>query len=97
MAWSPGWTEGWKAKLTGGPGKTSVRAGFGLFYNPIEQLVLEQFSAEPPFGGSSIPFEHATSIYRSNFNLAEMRQIHLDLSSIKPLRRRVPSIPARRT
>jgi len=35
-------------------GKTSIRAGFGLFYNPIEQLVLEQFSAEPPFGGSPL-------------------------------------------
>src|SRR6202162_6442471 len=53
IAWSPAWTEGWLAKLTGGPGKSSVRAGFGLFYNPIEQLVLEQFSAEPPFGGST--------------------------------------------
>jgi hypothetical protein len=39
--------------LTGGPGKTSIRAGWGIFYNPIEQLVLEQFSAEPPFGGST--------------------------------------------
>jgi len=36
----------------GNSGKTSIRAGWGLFYNPIEQLVLEQFSAEPPFGGS---------------------------------------------
>jgi hypothetical protein len=27
--------------------------GWGMFYNPIEQLVLEQFSAEPPFGGSN--------------------------------------------
>ena len=45
IAWSPGKS-----------GKTSVRAGWGLFYNPIEQLVLEQFSAEPPFGGSSFPF-----------------------------------------
>jgi outer membrane receptor protein involved in Fe transport len=53
LAWSPDWTDGWLAKLTGGPGNTSIRAGFGLFYNPIEQLVLEQFSAEPPFGGSS--------------------------------------------
>jgi hypothetical protein len=35
-------------------GKTSIRAGFGVFYNPIEQLVLEQFSAEPPFGGSPL-------------------------------------------
>jgi len=36
--------------------KTTVRAGFGLFYNPVEQLVLEQFSAEPPFGGSTFVF-----------------------------------------
>ena len=43
IAWSPG-----------DSGKTSIRAGWGLFYNPMEQLVLEQFSAEPPFGGSNI-------------------------------------------
>jgi len=34
-------------------GKTTVRGGFGVFYNPVEQLVLEQFQGEPPFGGSS--------------------------------------------
>jgi len=43
LAWSPG-----------DSGKTSIRLGWGLFYNPMEQLVLEQFSAEPPFGGSNI-------------------------------------------
>jgi Carboxypeptidase regulatory-like domain/TonB dependent receptor len=53
IAWSPSATDGWLGKLTGGPGQMSIRAGFGIFYNPIEQLVLEQFSAEPPFGGSS--------------------------------------------
>ena len=52
LNWSPGAHGGWLAKLTGGPGKTSVSMGYGIFYNPIEQLVLEQFSAEPPFGGS---------------------------------------------
>jgi Carboxypeptidase regulatory-like domain/TonB dependent receptor len=46
IAWSPG-----------SSGKTSVRAGWGMFYNPIEQLVLEQFSAEPPFGGSTFPVD----------------------------------------
>ena len=45
ISWSPGTS-----------GKTSIKAGWGLFYNPIEQLVLEQFSAEPPFGGSTFPF-----------------------------------------
>jgi hypothetical protein len=43
IAWDP-----WK------DGKTTIRGGWGLFYNPIEQLVLEQFQAEPPFGGSSL-------------------------------------------
>ena len=51
--WSPAASDGWIKTLTGGPSKTSVSAGWGLFYNPIEQLVLEQFSAEPPFGGSN--------------------------------------------
>ena len=53
LNWSPGWTDGALAKLTGGPSKTSISMGWGIFYNPIEQLVLEQFSAEPPFGGSN--------------------------------------------
>jgi len=42
ISWSPGHS-----------GRTSISAGWGMFYNPIEQLVLEQFSAEPPFGGST--------------------------------------------
>ncbi len=42
LAWSPGKS-----------GNTSIRAGWGLFYNPIEELVLAQFGAEPPFGGST--------------------------------------------
>ena len=53
LNWSPGWHDGPLAHLTGGPGKTSISMGYGIFYNPIEQLVLEQFSAEPPFGGSN--------------------------------------------
>ncbi len=53
LNWSPGAHDGWLGKLIGGPGKTSISMGYGLFYNPIEQLVLEQFSAEPPFGGSN--------------------------------------------
>ena len=43
IAWDP-----WKN------GKTTIRGGWGMFYNPVEQLVLEQFQAEPPFGGSSL-------------------------------------------
>jgi hypothetical protein len=53
LNWSPAWKDGALSKLTGGPNKTTVSMGWGLFYNPIEQLVLEQFVAEPPFGISN--------------------------------------------
>ncbi len=56
LAWSPSAQDGILHKLFGGAGKSSIRAGFGIFYNPVEQLVLEQFSAEPPFGGSTFVF-----------------------------------------
>ncbi len=53
IAYSPNFTSGPFAKLFGSNGKTSIRAGWGIFYNPIEELVLAQFGAEPPFGGST--------------------------------------------
>jgi len=53
VAYSPDFKGGPLEKLFGSNGKTSIRAGFGLFYNPIEELVAAQFGAEPPFGGSS--------------------------------------------
>jgi Carboxypeptidase regulatory-like domain len=56
LNWSPAWKSGFLSTLTGGPDKTSIRAGWGLFYNPIEQLMLLQFSAEPPFGVSPVLF-----------------------------------------
>jgi hypothetical protein len=53
LAYSPNFTSGPLAKLFGSNGKTSIRTCWGLFYNPIEELVLAQFGAEPPFGGST--------------------------------------------
>ncbi len=53
IAYSPNSPSGPLAKIFGSNGKTSIRAGWGMFYNPMEQLVLEQFGAEPPFGGST--------------------------------------------
>jgi hypothetical protein len=57
LAYSPNSSGGLKGKIFGNNGATSIRAGFGLFYNPIEELVLAQFGAEPPFGGSSSLFD----------------------------------------
>jgi len=52
LAWSPNWDTGFLAKLTGGRGRSSVRAGWGMFYDAIEELIQAQFTAQPPFGGS---------------------------------------------
>ncbi len=37
-------------KLVRGPGKTSVRAGFGMFYTAIEALTLSVLAANAPYG-----------------------------------------------
>ena len=39
LAWSPSSDDGWLRKLTGGPGKTSIRAGFGVFYDQLGQPI----------------------------------------------------------
>jgi hypothetical protein len=44
LAFSPSWF---------GPGKFVIRAGYGLFYNPIEQFVMFQINGEPPFAAAS--------------------------------------------
>ena len=53
IAYSPNASGDLWGKIFGQNGATSIRAGWGIFYNPIEELVMAQFGAEPPFGGSS--------------------------------------------
>ena len=52
VAWSPQSREGLPGKLFGGPGKTSIRAGAGLFYN-IFGMGLIQMLDRNAFGLSS--------------------------------------------
>jgi Carboxypeptidase regulatory-like domain/TonB dependent receptor len=50
IAYSPGWDSGFLAKLTGGPGRTSIRLGYGLFYTAYEDLTQFQEIGDAPFG-----------------------------------------------
>ena len=60
-------------------GKTSIRTGWGLFYNPMEQLVLEQFGAEPPFGGSTyLPSTFFNTPFIAQTGTRESQSIHRD-------------------
>jgi hypothetical protein len=51
LAYSPSGKENttW-GKILGGPGKTSVRASFGMFYTAIEALTIGVSSANAPYG-----------------------------------------------
>src|ERR1700687_3738425 len=50
LAYSPSASDGIISKLTGGPGKTSIRAGFGIFYSAFEDLSQFQEVGDVPFG-----------------------------------------------
>jgi hypothetical protein len=54
IAWSPSSSDGLLGSVFGGPGKTSVRAGFGIVYDRIGQGLLATFNRRGAFGLSSL-------------------------------------------
>jgi len=50
VAYSPAAQAGPLGRLLGGPGKTSLRAGYGIFYTAYEGLSAGIMSANPPYG-----------------------------------------------
>ncbi|MBL8290194.1 MAG: carboxypeptidase regulatory-like domain-containing protein [Bryobacterales bacterium] len=53
IAWSPSSDRGWLRKLTGGAGRTSIRAGWGMFYDQLGQPLMTYLSNSASFGLSS--------------------------------------------
>jgi len=50
IAYSPSFSDGVLGKVFGGPGKSSIRASFGLYYTSVEDLNLFYEVADAPFG-----------------------------------------------
>ncbi len=50
FAYSPGFADGALGKIFGGPGKTSIRAAYGIYYTAIEDLTLFFEVGDAPFG-----------------------------------------------
>jgi hypothetical protein len=50
LAYSPTWTNAFLEKLTGGPGNSSIRAGYGRFFTAIEGQTLAFETGNAPYG-----------------------------------------------
>jgi hypothetical protein len=50
IAYSPSFSNGVLGKVFGGPGKTSIRAAYGIYYTSVEDLNLFYEVADAPFG-----------------------------------------------
>ena len=50
LAYSPGFTDGVLGHLFGGPGKSSIRAGTGIYYTTVEEAPLLFETGDAPFG-----------------------------------------------
>jgi hypothetical protein len=54
IAFSPDTADGWMGKLLGGPGKTSIRLGAGMYYDHFGQGVVNTFDQNGSFGLSTL-------------------------------------------
>jgi hypothetical protein len=50
LAYSPSASAGLLGKIIGGPGKTSIRAGYGIFYSVIQGNTIAFDEPQPPYG-----------------------------------------------
>jgi hypothetical protein len=50
IAYSPSSKDGLLGKIIGGPGKTSIRAGYGIFYSVIQGNSIAIDEPQPPYG-----------------------------------------------
>jgi hypothetical protein len=53
VAWSPNGSDGLWKSLFGGAGKTTIRAGFGVYYDNIGSGILNTFDSQGSFGLST--------------------------------------------
>jgi hypothetical protein len=74
LAYSPSQSQGWLGKVFGGPGKTSIRAGYGIFYSAIQGNTIAIDEPQPPFGLSYT--SPAPPLFATPFITAANGQVH---------------------
>jgi len=68
IAYSPGKNNGILGKAFGGPGKTSIRAGYGIFNTVIQGNTIGVDEPQPPYGLSDTIYN---GLFAAPYNLAD--------------------------
>jgi hypothetical protein len=50
LAWSPSQSDGLLGRILGGPGKSSIRAGYGIYNSVVQGNVMAFDEPQPPYG-----------------------------------------------
>jgi Carboxypeptidase regulatory-like domain len=50
FAWSPRAESGWRQRIFGGAGKTSIRGGYGMYYDHFGEATVDSFDRNGSFG-----------------------------------------------
>ena len=81
LAYSPGLSHGILSKILGEPGKTSIRAGYGIFYSVIEGNTAAIDEPQPPYGLSYT--SPAPPLFATPFISAADGSIHVNPFPLK--------------
>src|SRR6266702_4536666 len=82
LAYSPSTSGGWLGRFLGGPGKTSIRAGFGMFFSVIEGNTIAIDEPQPPYGLSYT--SPAPPVFSEPFRSAADGSVHTTPTNLPP-------------
>lgn len=75
LAYSPAKSDGFLGKIIGGPGKTSIRAGFGIFYSVIQGNTIAFDQPQPPYG---LSYTGNDTLFATPFITAANGTVHVN-------------------
>ena len=73
IAYSPSKSTGLLGKIIGGPGKTSIRAGYGMFYTAIQGNTIAIDEPQPPYG---LSYTGSGTLFATPFVTASDGSVH---------------------
>ncbi len=85
ITYSPGWNEGWRKWLSGGPGRTSIRAGYSIVYDRVGAGLANTFDTTGAFGMSTRLVNPSSSLRTYDPDPAKMAPRFTNLATLPAL------------